>query len=535
MTSSNPVYIVVQILASLTISWTGPSSYPRAFTAPSAITQGAFFNLTRSGGGTFNVSAEWPQLVLVPFAQAAASTSSFMDGFPTRPGSTYSSVSGHGNSRRMTSSNPVYIVVQILASLTISWTGPSSYPRAFTAPSAITQGAFFNLTRSGGGTFNVSAEWPQLVLVPFAQAAASTSSFMDGFPTRPGSTYSSVSGHGNSRRMTSSNPVYIVVQILASLTISWTGPSSYPRAFTAPSAITQGAFFNLTRSGGGTFNVSAEWPQLVLVPFAQAAASTSSFMDGFPTRPGSTYSSVSGHGNSRRMTSSNPVYIVVQSAAKISRETWVALDSERGAGPLRTTSAKLPFDKKENRFLASGVQTYPGLGSTTRMPFSPDTGKPRTARRGQANPHGSGSVETPLSKHLLSQVPPAGDLTTVFPKRWICPMQQGQILCLPWQVEVVLSDRQIPRGPPPPAGKWKEWVPHCCEREWCLSPLEASGKDDEASSWHVEVLAGPPGSGNPQEPRWGLGAGGAPKVSRTVRVPTDALSGGAAPLAAAST
>ncbi|KAM7304047.1 uncharacterized protein ISCGN_013947 [Ixodes scapularis] len=112
------------------------------------------------------------------------------------------------------------------------------------------------------------------------------------------------------------------------------------------------------------------------------------------------------------------------SAAKISGETWVALDSERGAGPLRTTSAKLPFDKKENRFLASGtpvyekrgpkwciaspggprrVQTYPGLGSTTRMPFSPDTGKPRTAIRGRANPHGSGSVETPLSKHLLSQ------------------------------------------------------------------------------------------------------------------------------------
>ncbi|KAG0440372.1 hypothetical protein HPB47_016313 [Ixodes persulcatus] len=42
------------------------------------------------------------------------------------------------------------------------------------------------------------------------------------------------------------------------------------------------------------------------------------------------------------------------------------------------------------------------------MPFSPDTGKPRTARRGRANPHGSGSVVTPLTKHLLSQVPPAG-------------------------------------------------------------------------------------------------------------------------------
>ncbi|KAG0443651.1 hypothetical protein HPB47_014676 [Ixodes persulcatus] len=53
------------------------------------------------------------------------------------------------------------------------------------------------------------------------------------------------------------------------------------------------------------------------------------------------------------------------------------------------------------------VQTYPGLGSTTRMPFSLDTGSPRTARRG-CPLRGSGSVETPLSKHLLSQVPPAG-------------------------------------------------------------------------------------------------------------------------------
>ncbi|KAM7290252.1 hypothetical protein ISCGN_026899 [Ixodes scapularis] len=53
------------------------------------------------------------------------------------------------------------------------------------------------------------------------------------------------------------------------------------------------------------------------------------------------------------------------------------------------------------------VQTYPGLGSTTRMPFSSDTGSPRTARRG-CPLRGSGSVETPLSKHLLAQVPPAG-------------------------------------------------------------------------------------------------------------------------------
>ncbi|KAG0431744.1 hypothetical protein HPB47_021485 [Ixodes persulcatus] len=36
------------------------------------------------------------------------------------------------------------------------------------------------------------------------------------------------------------------------------------------------------------------------------------------------------------------------------------------------------------------VQTYPGLGSTTRMPFSPDTGSPRTARRGVWKPLASG-------------------------------------------------------------------------------------------------------------------------------------------------
>ncbi|KAM7290804.1 hypothetical protein ISCGN_027393 [Ixodes scapularis] len=112
------------------------------------------------------------------------------------------------------------------------------------------------------------------------------------------------------------------------------------------------------------------------------------------------------------------------------KDTWVATDTLDGAGPLLdTASAKEPLWKAERRRFASWtpvyekrgpkwciaspggprrVQTYPGLGSTTRMPFSPDTGKPRTARRGRANPHGSGSVETPLSKHLLSQVPPAG-------------------------------------------------------------------------------------------------------------------------------
>ncbi|KAM7281845.1 uncharacterized protein ISCGN_002006 [Ixodes scapularis] len=48
----------------------------------------------------------------------------------------------------------------------------------------------------------------------------------------------------------------------------------------------------------------------------------------------------------------------LRSAAKISGETWVALDSERGAGPLRTTSAKLPLDTKENRFFASEYDTF---------------------------------------------------------------------------------------------------------------------------------------------------------------------------------
>ncbi|KAM7286355.1 uncharacterized protein ISCGN_030177 [Ixodes scapularis] len=66
------------------------------------------------------------------------------------------------------------------------------------------------------------------------------------------------------------------------------------------------------------------------------------------------------------------------------------------------------------------VQTYPGLGSTTRMPFSPDTGSPRTARRGWVlatfysgsvvSPMWLGSVVTLLTKHLAPKVqaPPAG-------------------------------------------------------------------------------------------------------------------------------
>ncbi|KAM7287922.1 hypothetical protein ISCGN_031613 [Ixodes scapularis] len=95
---------------------------------------------------------------------------------------------------------------------------------------------------------------------------------------------------------------------------------------------------------------------------------------------------------------------VLRAAARSSSKTWVALDSIRGAGPRHATSAYEPCARNDQRFLASRVQTYPGFDSTTRMPFSPDMGKPRTARRGRANPYCSRSGETPLSKHLLSQV-----------------------------------------------------------------------------------------------------------------------------------
>ncbi|KAM7303150.1 hypothetical protein ISCGN_018658 [Ixodes scapularis] len=79
-------------------------------------------------------------------------------------------------------------------------------------------------------------------------------------------------------------------------------------------------------------------------------------------------------------------------------------------GPLRTASETPVYEKQGPKWCIASpggprrVQTYPGLGSTTRMPFSPDTGQPRTATRGRANPRVSGSVVTPLTKHLLSQV-----------------------------------------------------------------------------------------------------------------------------------
>ncbi|KAM7281869.1 hypothetical protein ISCGN_002030 [Ixodes scapularis] len=78
------------------------------------------------------------------------------------------------------------------------------------------------------------------------------------------------------------------------------------------------------------------------------------------------------------------------------RDTWVATDTLDGAGPLLdNASAKEPLWKAERRRFASWtpvyekqgskrciaspggprrVQTYPGLSSTTRVPFSPDTG-----------------------------------------------------------------------------------------------------------------------------------------------------------------
>ncbi|KAG0415869.1 hypothetical protein HPB47_006962 [Ixodes persulcatus] len=74
-------------------------------------------------------------------------------------------------------------------------------------------------------------------------------------------------------------------------------------------------------------------------------------------------------------------------------------------------------------------------------------------------------------------------------------------------VEVVLSDRQIPPWPPPPAGRWKEWAPHCSEREWRLAPLEASGQDDEASSWTPVY--------EERGPKWCVASSGGPRRVQT--------------------
>lgn len=51
--------------------------------------------------------------------------------------------------------------------------------------------------------------------------------------------------------------------------------------------------------------------------------------------------------------------------------------------------------------------TYHGFRSPTRMPSSPDTGMgmPPRARRGWVNPHGLGSVMTPLIKHVRPRCP----------------------------------------------------------------------------------------------------------------------------------
>ncbi|KAM7284692.1 hypothetical protein ISCGN_001786 [Ixodes scapularis] len=110
------------------------------------------------------------------------------------------------------------------------------------------------------------------------------------------------------------------------------------------------------------------------------------------------------------------------------------------------------------------VQTYPGLSSTTRMPFSLDTGSPRTARRGWVlatfysgsvvSPKWLGSVVMLLTKHLAPKVqaPPAelgvrGDATlqtpaftgtssyglgTVLLQEQHLPKQEGSALGLLW-------------------------------------------------------------------------------------------------------
>ncbi|KAM7307434.1 uncharacterized protein ISCGN_011070 [Ixodes scapularis] len=157
----------------------------------------------------FGVLAYWPQYAFTRHKEATPSTSTLINE-ASKPWNVASSVSGHGNSLRMQSSNPFCFIVQILLCLCSAPVWASPFSQVIVTTTLATEGFPVFLDKSDV-RFGVLAYWPQYAFTRHKEATLSTSTLINE-ASKPWNVASSVSGHGNSLRMQSSNPFCFIVQ-----------------------------------------------------------------------------------------------------------------------------------------------------------------------------------------------------------------------------------------------------------------------------------------------------------------------------------
>ncbi|KAG0428199.1 hypothetical protein HPB47_024802 [Ixodes persulcatus] len=110
MKSSNPFCFIVQILLCLCSASVWASPFSQVIVSTTLATEG-FPVFQDKSNVRFGVLAYWPQYAFTWHKEATPSTSSLINE-ASKPWNVASSVSGHGNSLRMKSSNPFCFIVQ---------------------------------------------------------------------------------------------------------------------------------------------------------------------------------------------------------------------------------------------------------------------------------------------------------------------------------------------------------------------------------------------------------------------------------------
>ncbi|XP_042145474.1 uncharacterized protein LOC121835375 [Ixodes scapularis] len=208
MQSSNPFCFIVQILLCLCSAPVWASPFSQVIVTTTLATEG-FPVFQDKSDARFGVLAYWPQYAFTRRKEATPSTSTLINE-ASKPWNVASSVSGHGNSLRMQSSNPFCFIVQILLCLCSAPVWASPFSQVIVTTTLATEG-FPVFQDKSDARFGVLAYWPQYAFTRRKEATPSTSTLINE-ASKPWNVASSVSGHGNSLRMQSSNPFCFIVQ-----------------------------------------------------------------------------------------------------------------------------------------------------------------------------------------------------------------------------------------------------------------------------------------------------------------------------------
>ncbi|XP_042149999.1 uncharacterized protein LOC120838719 [Ixodes scapularis] len=188
MQSSNPFCFIVQILLCLCSAPVWASPFSQVIVTTTLATEG-FPVFQDKSDARFGVLAYWPQYAFTRHKEATPSTSTLIN----------------------EASKPWNVASSILLCLCSAPVWASPFSQVIVTTTLATEG-FPVFQDKSDARFGVLAYWPQYAFTRHKEATPSTSTLINE-ASKPWNVASSVSGHGNSLRMQSSNPFCFIVQV----------------------------------------------------------------------------------------------------------------------------------------------------------------------------------------------------------------------------------------------------------------------------------------------------------------------------------